>query len=167
MFRILQLKEAEGKKEIKKIRGEAISASWGNQIRSYVLHPYKLVKDLRTNVENSSVEEVLDGNLDQFIEAEVKIGFGWLDVTGYLLQDQLMGSLKYIATGPVPTPAPALTPAPTPTPTPTPAPTPTSTPAPPERGVTWWVWLIVAVAVTTTVMNIVWFLRHRTTKPTS
>ncbi len=102
--------------------------------------------------------------IGKLIEAKVKIGFGWLDVTGYLLQDQLMGSLKYIATGPVPTPAPALTPAPTPTPTPTPtpAPTPTSTPAPPERGIAWWVWLIVAVAVATTVVNIIWFLRHRT-----
>jgi len=60
------------KKELSKIKGGRISASWGNQIRSYVLHPYKLVKDLRTGVETRNVEEVLDGNLDQFIEAEIK-----------------------------------------------------------------------------------------------
>jgi len=70
--KLYQLKEAEQKKELKKIKGEAVSASWGNQIRSYILHPYKLVKDLRTGVETSDVEEVLDGNLDQFIEAEIK-----------------------------------------------------------------------------------------------
>lgn len=50
------------------------SASWGHQVRSYVFHPYKLVKDLRTKVETDEVEEVLDGELDEFVEAEVKIG---------------------------------------------------------------------------------------------
>ena len=70
--KLYQLKETERKKEIKEIKGETASASWGNQIRSYVLHPYKLVKDLRTSVESSNVEGVLDGNLDKFIEAEVK-----------------------------------------------------------------------------------------------
>lgn len=71
--KLYQLKEAEHKKELSQIKGNKISASWGNQIRSYVLHPYKLVKDLRTGVESSNVEEVLDGNLDKFIEAEIKL----------------------------------------------------------------------------------------------
>lgn len=70
--KLYQLKEAEKKEKLKEIKGGITSASWGNQIRSYVLHPYKLVKDLRTGVETSNVEDVLDGNLDQFIEAEIK-----------------------------------------------------------------------------------------------
>ena len=59
-------------KEVSDIKGKRTSASWGNQIRSYVLHPYKLVKDLRTDLESSQVEKVLDGYLDDFIEAEIK-----------------------------------------------------------------------------------------------
>ena len=60
-------------KERKKIQGKQVAAEWGNQIRSYVLHPYKMVKDLRTKVETNDVEGVLDGELDKFIEAEIKI----------------------------------------------------------------------------------------------
>lgn len=72
--RLHQHLEEKRQKEISKIKGDKkISASWGNQIRSYVFHPYKLVKDLRTGIETSDVEGVLDGNLDQFIEAEIKI----------------------------------------------------------------------------------------------
>lgn len=71
--KLYRLKETEQQKELSKIKGKTVSASWGNQIRSYVLHPYKLVKDLRTDVETSDVEEILDGNLNEFVEAEIKI----------------------------------------------------------------------------------------------
>jgi len=54
---------------IKGIFKKGTMASWGTQIRSYVLHPYKLVKDLRTNYESTNPEEVLDGNLTDFIKA--------------------------------------------------------------------------------------------------
>lgn len=73
LAKLYQLKEAKTQKELKEIKGEQISASWGNQIRSYVLHPYKLIKDLRSNFETSNVEAVLDGDLDEFIAAEVKL----------------------------------------------------------------------------------------------
>ena len=59
--------------EKRKLKGGYKVPGWGNQIRNYVLHPYKLVKDLRTNVESTSPDSVLNGNLDDFIEAEIKI----------------------------------------------------------------------------------------------
>jgi peptide chain release factor 2 len=71
--RIYQFLKEKQEKELEKIKGEKISPSWGNQIRSYVLHPYKLVKDLRTQVETTEVEKVLDGELDEFIEAEIRL----------------------------------------------------------------------------------------------
>jgi len=71
--RIYQYFEEKGKEEILKMKGKKISPSWGNQIRSYVFHPYKLIKDLRTGVQTSDVEEVLDGSLEEFIEAEIII----------------------------------------------------------------------------------------------
>lgn len=73
LAKLHQLKTEEKLKELKEIKGERVSASWGNQIRSYVLQPYKLVKDLRTGLETSDVEGVLDGNLDEFVEAEIKM----------------------------------------------------------------------------------------------
>jgi peptide chain release factor 2 len=70
--RLFKLKEEEKEKELAKIKGKPVSIGWGSQIRSYVLHPYTLVKDLRTGVEVSNVDSVLDGNLDRFITAEIK-----------------------------------------------------------------------------------------------
>jgi peptide chain release factor 2 len=62
----------EKEKEKNKLRGEYHSAEWGSQIRSYVIHPYKMVKDHRTKFETSEAEKVLDGDLDGFIEAYLK-----------------------------------------------------------------------------------------------
>jgi len=73
MSRLYQHEREKQAKEVKEIKGEKVSASWGNQIRSYVLHPYKLVKDLRTEVESTQPEKVLDGELDEFIEQEIKL----------------------------------------------------------------------------------------------
>jgi len=69
---IKKIKAAQGRSSSGE-RGKSSSASWGTQIRSYVFHPYKLIKDYRTGIETSKVDEVLDGNLDEFINAEIKI----------------------------------------------------------------------------------------------
>lgn len=71
----LKLLEIERQnKEVNDIRGEQRNIEFGSQIRSYVMHPYSMVKDHRTNYETSSVEKVLDGELDDFIEANLKRG---------------------------------------------------------------------------------------------
>ena len=67
--KLLNLQTEQREMEIAKLRGERVSPEWGNQIRSYVLHPYKSVKDHRTNWQSTNPEAVLDGEIGQFIEA--------------------------------------------------------------------------------------------------
>jgi peptide chain release factor 2 len=66
MGKLEKLNEEKREEEVKSAKGEIFGVSWGSQIRNYVFHPYKLVKDLRTQKETSNVEDVLDGNLDIF-----------------------------------------------------------------------------------------------------
>lgn len=74
--RLLSIQLAEQKREREQLRGEHKSAEWGNQIRSYVLAPYRMVKDLRTRYETSDTEGVLGGDLDAFVEAYLR----WLKI---------------------------------------------------------------------------------------
>lgn len=73
LFELEQQKQAE---EISALKGQVVDAGWGNQIRSYVLHPYKMVKDLRTGYETGNVQAVLDGRLSPFMEAYLRQTFG-------------------------------------------------------------------------------------------
>jgi len=66
------IQEEERKKEEARLKGGYKTPGWGNQIRSYVLHPYHMVKDLRTDVETGNTDAVLDGDLDTFIEEEIR-----------------------------------------------------------------------------------------------
>ena len=70
--KLLVIAREQRAKEIAEIRGDMVEAAWGNQIRNYVFHPYQMVKDLRTNVETSAVSDVMDGNLNPFIEAYLR-----------------------------------------------------------------------------------------------
>lgn len=64
--------QEDQQKQTKELKGNYTAPSWGNQIRSYVLHPYQMVKDLRNKTETGNVESVLDGNIDVFIESQLK-----------------------------------------------------------------------------------------------
>jgi peptide chain release factor 2 len=69
--KLVELEEQRRREEIAKEKGEAQDVAWGSQIRSYVLHPYTMVKDHRTNVEAGNAQAVLDGDLDEFVRAEL------------------------------------------------------------------------------------------------
>jgi peptide chain release factor 2 len=74
--RLLEIELEKRSEEQAKIKGEHVAAGWGNQIRSYVLHPYKMVKDLRTGYETSDATAVLDGDIDAFLQAYLKANLG-------------------------------------------------------------------------------------------
>lgn len=70
--KLFQLMQERKEKELSNLRTK-VTPEWGNQIRSYVLHPYKLVKDHRTKIESSQPDEVLEGNIDKFLEGELEL----------------------------------------------------------------------------------------------
>jgi peptide chain release factor 2 len=70
--KLLVVAQEQRAQEIAEIRGDMVEAAWGNQIRNYVFHPYQLVKDLRTSVETNDIDDVMNGNLDPFIEAYLR-----------------------------------------------------------------------------------------------
>ena len=74
MAKITARREDEQKSELEKFYGDKGSISWGNQIRSYVFQPYRMVKDLRTNVQASDVQGVMDGDLDPFVNGWLRAG---------------------------------------------------------------------------------------------
>jgi peptide chain release factor 2 len=69
--KLIELEEQRRREEIAKEKGEAQDVGWGSQIRSYVLHPYTMVKDHRTDVEVGNAQGVLEGDLDPFVRAEL------------------------------------------------------------------------------------------------
>jgi peptide chain release factor 2 len=70
--RLIQIQEEERREQLATLKGEHVDAGWGNQIRSYVLHPYQMVKDHRTDQETGNIQAVLDGDLDPFMEAYLR-----------------------------------------------------------------------------------------------
>lgn len=70
--KLYQLKWKRKPKKQRSLRGEQMEIGWGSQIRSYVFHPYSMVKDHRTNYETGNVQAVMDGDLDGFIDAYLK-----------------------------------------------------------------------------------------------
>lgn len=72
--KLMQIMEENQKKQLEDLKGtQYIKIEWGNQIRSYVFHPYQLVKDHRTGVETSNIAAVMEGGLDEFIDAELRL----------------------------------------------------------------------------------------------
>jgi peptide chain release factor 2 len=74
--KLYELEEEKRHKELQNLKGEHVKAEWGSQIRSYVLHPYQLVKDHRTDYESGNTQAVLDGRLDEFMEAYLRYRLG-------------------------------------------------------------------------------------------
>ena len=78
--RLLKLELTRRTEERAKLKGKHIAAGWGNQIRSYILHPYRMVKDHRTDYQTGDTDAVLDGALDDFIYAYLRTQVGKEDV---------------------------------------------------------------------------------------
>jgi peptide chain release factor 2 len=70
--KLLVIAQEQHAKEIAEIRGDMVEASWGNQIRNYVFHPYQMVKDLRTNEETTAIADIMNGEIDSFIQAYLR-----------------------------------------------------------------------------------------------
>ena len=70
--KLLIIAQEQRAQEIAEIRGDMVEAAWGTQIRNYVFHPYQMVKDLRTNVETTAITDVMNGELDTFIESYLR-----------------------------------------------------------------------------------------------
>lgn len=70
--KLLVIAQEQRAQEIADIRGDMVEASWGNQIRNYVFHPYQMVKDLRTNAETTAIADIMNGDLDMFIQAYLR-----------------------------------------------------------------------------------------------
>ena len=72
MSKLIELKEKEQKQNLADLKGDYSQITWGSQIRSYVFHPYKMVKDHRTGAEVGNVDAVMDGDIDYFINEKLK-----------------------------------------------------------------------------------------------
>ena len=72
LSKLIELKEQEQKENLDELKGDYSQITWGSQIRSYVFHPYTMVKDHRTGAESGNVDAVMDGDLDYFINEKLK-----------------------------------------------------------------------------------------------